>query len=245
FRLSLRPSCCHKSVIWRTPNCYSSFLDGDVGHDTIFVVRTELNQGKKLKMKIKNLVIRSVISLFSAALLAVSAHAQTSNYNDMDALFGFRVLSGTGATLDVVIDLGPVSQFNHTFSISLGSGFTTFMSTNFGADWFTRLDITNNQFTAIQWAVVASDFSTGFTDNLWSTRNPAIRSTPWPRDFTQGQGSNAVTAVGGQYSGNPIASGTNAAVLQLTTDPNSWRSYQPGGINSQGISFQTWNPTNE
>ena len=42
-----------------------------------------------------------------------SPQTSTSTYNNMDALLGFRVTSGTGATLDGIIDLGSVTQFNH------------------------------------------------------------------------------------------------------------------------------------
>jgi len=164
-----------------------------------------------------------------------------SSYNNMDALFGIRVTSGQGATFDAIIDLGSVSQFNHTFTLSLGD-IGGFMSSNFGSDWYTRIDPGTGK-TSVQWAVVAGDFAGG-TDNLWSTRNPAIRATPWGRNFSQGDGSSSIDATGSAYSGNTIASGTTSAVLQSASAPNSWASYQPGGANYAG-SFKTWNPTDE
>lgn len=193
-------------------------------------------------MKIKNLVITSFVSLFSAALLAVSAHAQITSYNNTDALFGFRVTSGTGSTLDGMIDLGSVSQFNHTFTLSLGS-IGTFMTTNFGADWFTRIDAATGR-TSVQWAVVADDI---VANTLWSTRNPSLVSPPWPRNSDSSQSITAtnIETVAGTYSGNPIATGTTSAMTQATSVANSWASWQPGGANSSGISFATWNPTNE
>jgi hypothetical protein len=79
---------------------------------------------------------------------------------------------------------------------------------------------------------------------LWSTRNPAIRATAWPRNFDQSAGSGSIDAVGTTYSGNTIAAGTTSAITQSASAANSWASYQPGGANYAG-SFQTWNPTNE
>jgi len=195
-----------------------------------------------MKTKFKIFLLAIAASVFS------SAYAASPTYNNMDALFGFRVTSGTGATIDGIIDLGPVSQFNHTFTLSLGD-LGTYMSTNWGSDWFTRLDTTGTLAagsTAVQWAVVAGDFAGG-TDNLWSTRNPSIQSTPWPRNFSQGDGSSSIDAVGTTFQLGTIASGTTSAIVQTASVSNSWASYQPAppnGANYAG-SFKTWNPTNE
>jgi hypothetical protein len=171
----------------------------------------------------------------------------TSTYNNLDALLGFRVTSGTGATLDGIIDLGAVTQFDHTFTLSLGS-IGSFMTTNFGSDWYTRIDPATGK-TSIQWAVVAGDFQGG-TDQLWTTRNPAIRSTPWPRAFDAQQSNTAglIDQVGSNYSGGTIAAGTTSAITQSASGTSSWAAFEPAppnGGGSGGISFQTWNPTNE
>ena len=185
----------------------------------------------------------TLLAVAGAALLATPARAQTSTYNDEDALFGFRVISGTGAGTEGIINLGQVSQFDHSFTLSLGN-VGNFMSTNFGSDWFTRQAVGFTGVTAIQWAVVATDNSTNFSNDLWSTRDPATRQTPWtPGD--QAFASNGIDSVGHTYAGQTIFTGTTSAVEQSAATPNSWTSYQPGGANSGGISFQFFNPTDE
>jgi len=191
---------------------------------------------------------------FLKFLLAVSASAIVSHiqaaqptYSNMDALLGFRVTSGTGATLDGIIDLGSVTQFNHTFTLSLGN-IGAYMSANWGSDWYTRLDttgtVTTTGTTAVQWAVVAGDI---FTNTLWSTRDPGTQPTPWDKQFSQGAGSSAIDSVGSRYQTETIAAGTNNAVVQTASVANSWASFQPSppnGANYAG-SFQMWNPTDE
>src|SRR5262249_22205662 len=201
-------------------------------------------------MKMKNLVITSFISLFSAALLAVSAHAQLATYNDMDALMGFRVLSGPGAALEGVIDLGPVGNFNHTQTLTLGSNFAgaanSYMVTNFGADWYTRHDTTNTSLTAVQWGVVATDNLTGFTNDMWATRNPAIRSTPWTATNNQGGPSTEINTAGTTFANSTVAAGTTDGVVQGASESNSRRSVQPGGNGGlRTISFDFFNPSIE
>lgn len=211
-------------------------------------MRGSLTSAHYLTKKIMSKNFLKILLLAIAVSVLNSTYAQQPTYNNMDALLGFRVTSGTGATLDGIIDLGPVSQFNHTFTLSLGN-IGTFMSTNWGSDWFTRLDTTGTLAagsTAIQWAVVAGDF-TGGTDNLWSTRNPSVQSTPWPRNFSQGDGSSSIDAVGTTFHLGTIATGTTSAIVQSASTSNSWASYEPAppnGANYAG-SFKTWNPTNE
>jgi hypothetical protein len=193
-----------------------------------------------------NKILLKILPLAAAGLVASSVYATTSVYNDMDALMGFRVTSGTGATLDGIIDLGPVSQFNHTFTLALGD-IGSFMSTNFGSDWYTRIDASTGK-TSVQWAVVAGDF-TG-NDSLWSTRNTAVRATPWPRGFDSAQSIPAgdIDQVGSNYGGNTIAGGTTSAITQSSSGGSSWAAFQPAppnGAGSNGISFQYFNPTNE
>jgi hypothetical protein len=148
--------------------------------------------------------------------------------------------------MEGIIDLGQVSQFDHTFTLSLGN-VGNFMSSNFGSDWFTRIAAGQPGQTAIQWAVVATDNGTNLTNDLWSTRNPAVRSTPWTPNVDQSYPSNGIDTVGRQYANlsNTIYPGTTSAVIQSASSSNSWTFFQPGGGGSFGISFGFFNPTNE
>ena len=192
---------------------------------------------KKTSLRISLLVI--ALSVFSS----ISSFAQLPSYNDMDALFGFRVTSGTGAAFCGVIDLGPVVNLNHNITFSLGN-ISSYMAATWGSDWYTRIDPTTLG-TAVQWGVVATDNFTPGTFNLWSTRNPAVRPVPWPTNGNQAIGSTNIDSTGSTYTGYVIAPGTNNAVVEGAQDANSWAFFQPGGAGGQGISFGTWNPSNE
>ncbi len=175
-----------------------------------------------------------------------SPQSAQPTYSNMDALLGFRVTSGTGATLDGIIDLGSVTQFDHTFTLSLGN-IGAYMSANWGSDWYTRQDTTGTLSpgaTAVQWAVVATNTT---NHALWSTRDPGVQSTPWDRQFDNGPGQTSIASVGARYATETIASGTNNAVAQTASAGNSWAQFQPAPPNgaSYAGSFQMWNPTNE
>jgi PEP-CTERM motif len=174
-----------------------------------------------------------------------SPQSTQPTYTNMDALLGFRATSGTGATLDGIIDLGSVTQFNHTFTLSLGN-IGAYMSANWGSDWYTRSDASGQAFpanaTAIQWAVVATDTS---SKTLWSTRDPGLQPTPWDRNANQGAGTTDIASVGARYHLETIAAGTNNAVVQTASNANSWASFQPPPPGSASNSFETWTPTDE
>src|SRR5262249_56001699 len=87
---------------------------------------------KKTSLRISLLVI--ALSVFSS----ISSFAQTPSYNDMDALFGFRVTSGTGTAFCGVIDLGPVVNLDHNITFSLGN-IGSFMAATWGSDWYTPI----------------------------------------------------------------------------------------------------------
>jgi hypothetical protein len=181
-----------------------------------------------------------------AALAPIFGPTPSGTYSDLDAILGFRVLAGTGSGFEGIIDLGAVSQFtaNTSFTLSLGS-IGSFMTSNFGADWFTRSTSGQVGKTDIQWGVVATDNATNFTNDLWATRNSAVRSTPWQSQFAQGGPSNDITAVGGYFnSGGAVAAGTTSAKKLSSSNANSWTSYQPGGTHGT-ISFEFFNPTIE
>jgi hypothetical protein len=170
--------------------------------------------------------------------------AASPTYSDLDAILGFRVLgSGAGAGFEGMIDLGQVSQFTttSTFTLNLGD-IGGFMTSNFGSDWYTRSTSGQVGKTDIQWAVVATD---SLAADLWSTRNPAVRSTPWTTAFDQTQPSNDIGAVGGYFNtGGALAAGTLSAKKLASSNANSWTNYQPGGTHGS-ISFQFFNPTDE
>src|SRR5262249_31341524 len=146
--------------------------------------RKKIQKNKSMKKTSLRIWLLAIALSVSSS---ISSFAQLPSYTDMDALFGFRATSGTGTAFCGVIDLGPVVNLNHNITFSLGD-IGTYMATTWGSDWYTRIDPTTLG-TSIQWGVVATDAVTNFTNDLWSTRNPAVRSQPWPRAFSQGIGS--------------------------------------------------------
>src|SRR5262245_1351332 len=174
---------------------------------------------------------------FSGA--SILGPSPSNTYSDMDAILGFRVLgTGAGAGSEGMIDLGSVTQFTSTstFTLSLGA-IGTFMTTNFGSDWYTRSTSTQVGKTDIQWGVVATDSITNFTSDLWASRSPAVRGTPWNSAANQDIGSNSVAAVGGYFNtGGVIASGGVSAKRLSSSPGNSWTSNNPGTT-----SFQNFN----
>src|SRR5262249_9099069 len=93
----------------------------------------------------------SLLAIALSVFSSISSFAQLPSYNDMDALFGFNVTSGTGTAFCGVIDLGPVSQFNHTFTLSLGN-IGSYIAAPSGIACFTRIDPVTLG-TSVQWGV--------------------------------------------------------------------------------------------
>ena len=174
------------------------------------------------------------------ALLASQATATVVSYSDGDIFLGFRA---TDRTQDYLINIGQPSQFGSSFSFSLN---LTDLSTVFGSDWFTRID-PNTGTNAVLWGITGGRLVAGGGDvaNTLYTSNP--NGTPWPRlsNSAQGGTTSLTDSLGTTYDGNNSTAGTTNAIIQNISQGNCWASFQPGGNNSGGISFQQWNPTNE
>ena len=180
------------------------------------------------------------------ALIASQAVATTVHYTDGDLFLGFR---STDGTQDYLVDIGQPNQFvtappGSTITITNASPID--LSTVFGNDWYTRID-PNTGTNAVLWAVVGGRLaaSGGDVANTLYSSNPS--NIPWPRRSNSSQsGTTSLTdALGTTYDGNNSTGNSDTAIIQADGSSNSYRSFQPGGPNSSGISFQTWNPTNE
>jgi hypothetical protein len=180
------------------------------------------------------------------ALTAMQANAQVPvNYTNGDLVLGLRATDKTQSLID---DLGSVSTFRDlapgltlTFQLSQAD-----LSATLGADWYTRID-TNTQTFAVLWALVgARQFTDGTDPNntLYST-NP--NAAPWARhsNSTQGVSRSNIDSMGSGFTGSLSTTNCPTCVIQSNSATNSYASWQPGGSNSFGISFATWNPTNE
>ena len=169
------------------------------------------------------------------------------SYNDGDLFLGFRATDGTS---DYLINLGQPAQFvnatpGSTFPVQVGNTNPDLVAT-FGSDWCTRID-PNTGRSAVLWAVTGGRqiAASGDPANvLYSTNS---KSNPWPRrsDTAQSFTTSLIAALGNTFAGNNPTVNNPQGLVQSASSSNSYASFQPGGVNSGGISFLTWNPWND
>lgn len=201
-------------------------------------------------MNFSKLRSMSLLALFAgAACIAPAAHAATSAEGDL--FLGFRATGGTGATKNVVINLGSYSQFTSgsaPTTLSLGTVGAD-LTAIYGASWNTRTDL----FWGIAGATSAFNaMGVEPAKTLFATRArtaPATQSTPWSRQSSTAQGTtlSKVTSMMSAFNTSAASGGATNGVQQNKTDTNSWGSYQTGGTVANsgpapGIAFAAFNP---
>ena len=180
-----------------------------------------------------------VATVGSVTLLAPAVRAQTVSAQQGDLILGFRATGGTGAGVNLEVDLGSVSNF---YNATPGS--TTplpVLSSQdlvdaYGADWGTRTDLF--------WAAAGTDGNTAPDPNgkpastLWGTGVP---SNAAPLEGTSGLQSPGATKIGAMYQGslgslNGATSTTNssAAASIANSASGSWSVQETSG-NSFGF----------
>jgi hypothetical protein len=171
----------------------------------------------------------------------------TLMYNDGDLFLGFRATDGTS---DYLVNIGQPTQFvnappGSTFPVDTGN-LVLDLVTAFGANWYTRID-PQTQLPAVQWAIQGGRVVAGGGDpaNVLYSTNPS--ADPWPRrsDTAQSFTTSLIAGMANSFAGNLSTPNNPMGLIQNASSNNSYASYQPGGENSGGISFQTWNPWNE
>ncbi len=195
----------------------------------------------------KHNIIITMLALGIQAFSVLPASAGTTTYNDGDVFLGLRATSGTGVTKDYLVNIGPASQFRDGPSKTLILGnIGADLATVFGSDWYTRQD-SNNGTNAVLYGIIGTQAfaGNGDPDNTNYVSNVSI--TPWDRDFNSSQSftSGLIDAMRFAYFGQTWSVNSNVALIQDASSDNSYASYEPGGNNSQGISFQTYDPTIE
>jgi hypothetical protein len=167
------------------------------------------------------------------------------SYNDGDLFLAFRA---TDSTKDYLVKIGQAAQFvnaspGSSFTVATGSIVSDLVAT-FGSDWCVRIDPDTNA-KAVLWSVVGGRVAQGGGDPADTLYSTGLSPNGWPSQATQGTTSSLIAQMGNTYAGNnPTANNANGLV-QNANSTNSYRSFQPGGANSNNISFQTWNPSNE
>lgn len=192
---------------------------------------------------------RAYLALLLFSVFASPAFAQqtTLTYDDGDLFLGFRSTDGIS---DYLVNILQPDQFvnatpGQSFQVPTGNLILD-LNTAFGSDWYTRID-PNTGTNAVLWAVTGGRViaAAGDPDNTLYSTNPS--STPWPRRSGTAQGftTSLIAGMGSTFAGNLSTVNNPHGLIQNAASNNSYASYQPGGENSNGISFQTWNPWNE
>jgi hypothetical protein len=189
-------------------------------------------------MKITNILTTTILAAVGAALSSTSAQAGSISYSVGDLLLGVRQGSA-GATADYVVDIGQYTSYNTNpttpFTVT---NIASDLSALYGPSWATRTDLF--------WSVVGTENSTK-NNTLYAT---AAEPSPGTAALTpKAPGSNSAQGAPALKIGNaglaasaPGASsaGTSSnanSIRQLTSDSNSWASFN-GGTN--GFSGNTW-----
>lgn len=206
-------------------------------------------------MSYKSTTAAAILAFAGAAALLPSAAQAAIIYNDGDLILGFRATGGQGASTDYLLDLGNASTILNattpiTFAIgNIGGDLTTI----FGS-WSTRGDVF--------WSVsgVQKIAGNGFANNtMFATRSDTIAAplgtattTPWTRPSSFGAGTPAskIQSMGLKYgtgtTGNVAgtdqieSASVSGALIQPTSQSNSFASFQPFGLNTSGASAYSY-----
>lgn len=186
-----------------------------------------------------------LLALVSGLAMMPAANAATANEGDI--FLGFRAKAGTGSNKTYMINLGAATQFEtatQAIKLPLG-GVGADLTSVYGSSWNTSPNVlwgvagTVGSFNAIGTNPAKTVYGSRDTATAWLRANEA----------TQGAATNSLNALATAFK-TSSAVGTTAtnAVLQTTTDINSWSSYQPDGVNAgpePGTSFAFFNPSIE
>jgi len=198
-----------------------------------------LPKGNAACTLIKSLVVTAITA--SAVLLTPAVHAQTITASLGDLILGFRAVGGTGAGVNLEVDLGSVSNFYNGASsmLALSQLVTQDLIDTYGANWGTRTDLF--------WAAAATDGNAQADPNgkpastLWATGVPGDAA---PIEGTSGLQSPAATKIFGLYNGSlgsldgaTSTSNSSAAAVIQNTLAGSWSVQE-----TSGNSFGFFNP---
>ena len=188
------------------------------------------------------------VLLAAAGMLAAASSASAAmSYTPGDLFMGFRTSDSTEGS--VLLNIGQASTYQAaTGDFALATGdLNSVLTTQFGANWSTRSDL----YVGIAGSPSNTDtvgndpFRTNYASRAQDING--TQSTPWGPIGSTAR-NNLSTLMQGIPTG--YLSGTNAPALtnggtQISTNPNWWGSYMPGGANSGGISFGVFNPSIE
>jgi hypothetical protein len=179
-----------------------------------------------------------LLALAGVALLTSPVRAQTVSVQLDDLILGFRATGGTGAGLNLEVDLGSISNFYNGANSGLtlpGLAVQDLIDT-YGANWGSRTDL--------WWGAAATDGNALADPNgkpastLWATGVPG---NAVPLEATSGIQAPPATKIEGIYSGSvgslygaTSTSNSSAAASISSTATGSWSVQETSG-NSFGF----------
>ncbi len=173
----------------------------------------------------------------------------TLTYSDGDLFLGFRVAVPTdGRDVDVnstkcyLLNLGQPSLYTAAssgFEVTRVGSIAADLSSTFGSNWYTSVDLLMS--------VVGGRVSTSGSEAANTLYASRVIAAPWGTDSSGNQGATTtdITSLVSIYVGNQSTANSTVGFVKNASSTNSYASFQPGGVNSAGISFQRWNPSNE
>ncbi len=181
----------------------------------------------------------ALLALASVALLTPSVWAQTVSVQiEDDLIVGFRATGGTGAGVNLEVDLGSISNFYNgaNSGVTLTNLAIQDLIDTYGANWGTRTDLF--------WGAAATDGNAESDlpgkplSTLWASGVPG---NAVPQVGTAGQQQVAAATISAVYSesigsldGAPSTTNSSESAVIGNTESGSW-SVQEGGGNSFGF----------
>lgn len=193
---------------------------------------------------IKNTILSKTIAAAASLALCVTAANAASLVNGTtgagELFVGFRATGGSGATTNVVLDLGSAASFAALATgstVSLGNIGSDLVAA-FGASWYDRTDVL--------WSSVSGNSSTDITTNtLYGGRSGTglfpLNTTGYSRQANTAQGSvvtgilSAAAGAGG-FTTSTTGSLSNVAIEDTTSNVNSWTARAGAAFSSSALS---------
>ena len=200
----------------------------------------------------KNHALPALLAAVGTVFATATPSQAVITYSDGDLILGFRATSGQGASTDYLVTLGnaaTILAFTTPKPFTLGPTATD-LSSIFVSNWFNRSDVL--------WSVsgLQKVAGNGFANNtMFATRSDTLNgplgtntTTPWttPSSFAAGTPAGKIQSMAQKYSlgttGSAAATdqmestAAPGALIQPTSQINSYASFQPFGINTTGAS---------
>jgi len=208
----------------------------------------------------------SALTLTAALLLAPSTSKATLVYNDGDLLLGFTATSGTGSSVDYLVDLGSATNYIAGGSFATGApvkltlgNIGADLAATYGAGWATNANLIWSINGTQRLAGNGFAKNTAFGSLPESTVGVQTIAPPQPSVSSASNLTGKLLSQSGSYAlgstntnGGGLANGdqvqsTNStvALFQPVGFSQSYASYQPNGVNTSGATaYGYYNPGN-